>query len=523
MGMYLCYDLAGIQSHIFKIPKLKHIIGGSAQIDKFDRQTVLDLNIDGVKRLYSGGGKGAFYCENEENIAQLKKDLLESAHQLGLDIRFGIAEEFLTASSSADELYPCLPDSLEGVPCAVSGMYPVKSNGEVHELVKKRLFERGTKMFRWYEESLLDGLEIGEAGEVQAEFFHNVEAEDGPEGRRGSYALGGRNRWAVICMDGNDIGSQLREKMEDSNLSQDQLVQWVGAMSSALDNVTRNAVRKAISVVVDLWSKSKDYPEELFENLILPIRPLIVGGDDVVVLCHSSYAFDFVEAVMEAFEKESQKAAEEYKNDSKKDSLWPATSGSLSISAGILFAPVSLPLNHAIDYAESLLANAKHRGREFAKTGQASPASLDWEFVTESMLDSPWARRQRDLEFIENGQNIRLTCRPYLIEKFKELRKLSDDLGEVPKSILSQVQSILSKPLPDRMAAAIRMAKHQPELAQAIWDSELAGEWPIGTNNKSRWFTGDGDVRNTDLLDAIMLKEESQRMLKETVEERANV
>lgn len=39
-NMYLYYDIRGIQSFIFRIPKLKYIIGGSALIDRFDRTTM---------------------------------------------------------------------------------------------------------------------------------------------------------------------------------------------------------------------------------------------------------------------------------------------------------------------------------------------------------------------------------------------------------------------------------------------------------------------------------------------------
>ena len=61
--MYLCYDIRGIQSFIFRIPKLKYIIGGSAVIDRFDRETIKNLMLpQGCERLFTGGGKGTFSC-----------------------------------------------------------------------------------------------------------------------------------------------------------------------------------------------------------------------------------------------------------------------------------------------------------------------------------------------------------------------------------------------------------------------------------------------------------------------------
>ena len=37
---YVCYDLRAIQSYIFRVPKLKYIVGGSALVDRFDRVLV---------------------------------------------------------------------------------------------------------------------------------------------------------------------------------------------------------------------------------------------------------------------------------------------------------------------------------------------------------------------------------------------------------------------------------------------------------------------------------------------------
>jgi len=42
MSIFLCYDLKGIQQYIFQVPRLKCCIGGSRQIDNFDRKEVVE-------------------------------------------------------------------------------------------------------------------------------------------------------------------------------------------------------------------------------------------------------------------------------------------------------------------------------------------------------------------------------------------------------------------------------------------------------------------------------------------------
>src|SRR5690606_24518550 len=102
---------------------------------------------------------------------------------------------------------------------------------------------------------------------------------------------------------------------------------------------------------------------------VLPLRPLILGGDDVVLLCHCEYAFDFVRAVAERFAVESKAAAENHTDGQ----LWPGSGNELSISAGVLFTNSQMPLHAAIPYTEDLLKNAKRVYRQPPNAENAAP------------------------------------------------------------------------------------------------------------------------------------------------------
>src|SRR5574344_135430 len=238
--LYLCYDIRGIQTFIFRIPKLKYIIGGSALIDRFDRETMPGLDVPGCRLLFAGGGKGSFSCDSEKCASELQTRITGEAHCIGLDIRFGKNEDYSAASKNATELFPYIPEDLTGEPCPVSGLYPVM-DGRPHPTVQKRLFSRGEKMFRWFEHRLLNADMLSPLPEEygDAEFFGNVSATNDAgkrdaEGERGSAALGDRNRWAVICMDGNDMGSQMQIKireLKDGTNAQEQMPRWIQTMS----------------------------------------------------------------------------------------------------------------------------------------------------------------------------------------------------------------------------------------------------------------------------------------------------
>ena len=550
-AQYLCYDLKGIQSFIFSIPRLRYIIGGSALLDRFDRERVPGLTLEGARRLFSGGGKGAFLCDDDAATDRVQQILTEAAHEIGAGIAFGRDAEYSEAAHHTTVFFPCLPPGgeLEGSPCRESGLYPVSDDGQEHRLVRMRIFQRGDPVFRHFEARLLEGLELpptlGDA--ERADFFHDVSRDaDDPtldsddDARAGAAALGNRNRWAVICMDGNDMGQQFRKrhkqfrKQHKEAPAADSLIRWLEASSGALDEVTRGACSDAVLQVIKHWCRDVgDGVREATsgDTVCLPIRPLLVGGDDVVVLCHCSYAFDFVREAFRSFGARAHEASEAWREEHGED-LWSATGGQLSISAGILFAPVSLPLATAIPYAESLLASAKHHGRQDKPDGAPAPACVDWESVTSSVIDHPALSRQRQLVFQDDDEDVHevveLTRRPYTLEKLgtagddldtaDTLEALATRLEELPTTILHQVLPAMRAGYWDRRVWLARLAKSQGELVRALSDAG-PGETKGRKGSRWRFETREGEVhRSTDVLDAIDILTERSRMTRDTVE-----
>lgn len=506
---YLCYDLKGIQSFIFAVPRLRYVCGGSALIDRFDRETVPNLKPPGTRLLFAGGGKGAFACADEAAAANLRRALVRAAHRDGLGISFGTNADYSEAAHVTDESYPWLPhpSELDGQPCSESGLYPTKER--IHRLVKRREWQRGEQVGRRFEAELLDGLEDVFDGR-QVEFFHDV-GDDSDEGRRGAKVLGARNRWAVIAMDGNDMGTQHRVANECWSREPAKLATWLERMSGALDECTRGACRDAIRAVGEAWKPDADIPWE--EPVIVPVRPLLVGGDDILVLCHVEHAMRFVQTACDRFAERSRDAAEATRQDDVE--LWPGTGGLLSITAGVLFAPVSLPLAAALPYAELLLASAKSRGRRPPVEAGPSPACIDWESVTEGLLDTPADRRNRELRFrdAETETVVELTRRPYTLQELVELESLVGRYGELPTTIRHQILPSLRAAFSDRQVFLARLGKHHEALVNDLQEGEDPRSRPRG-----RWKSGSSGERTTDVVDALLLLEEAQRMTWQTAQ-----
>jgi len=532
---YLCYDIKGIQRLIFSVPRLKAIVGGSGLIDQFDR-----FASNQAGNIYAGGGKGAFHYPEGKQQADLEPILRTEAHKHGLDIQFGEDASIKTAAESADRLFPYIPDELTAFPCQVSGLLPAAAMNRTNDKILHRM--RLAKIDQFGKDLLVDlGPRLPESfSEYAPVFFRNVKGEsvdddtedekamDQHHANAAASSIGRRNRWAVIAMDGNDIGSQY-SAYSQLNLDEEDFIKWLKEMSSKLKLCTREGFLAAVAKVLNEWVadgadlEKCSYDEAGVRKLVLPLRPLILGGDDVILLCHTKYAFQFVQTMSDEFTRQSEQAAKE----SPVKPLWPASGGKLTISAGVLFTNVHLPLHSAIPYAEKLLKNAKRKFRRDPETDEnkqekmPTTAAIDFEIVTDSLIDNPADRRRRELIFKDEelvGTEIHLTRRPYALSAtkdnaqptFAKLRTLADTVKKLPKSIRAQLFNAMCQPWSARTTFLVSLAKRHPEFYHMLAEdhSNLGSAW-ISSN--------EGKRQETSVIDALLLLEEDKRSLRETV------
>jgi len=531
--MYLCYDIKGIQRFIFSVPKLKCVVGASGLIDQFDRDARQRGEDAGGQWIFSGGGRGAFACPDADTAARLERQLVSAAHAIGVDIRIGIESSLSQAAHHADRLYPFCPETLEGLPCELSGLWPVPS-GRAHPLIRLRYANARKDPLG---QRVLDGLaHSGQLRDLQSAydlaFFKNVNPKEDLEDEPGArdeadaarIALGKRNRWAVVAMDGNDMGRQFQAfqaSQQRLDQNEEQTRDWLAAMSSRLQQCTEQSFFAALASVIKQWARDLREDDRLDEclieplepgarrTLILPFRPLILGGDDVILLSHTTYAMPFVQRMAEEFAARSEEAA----RSSPIQPLWPATGDELSISGGVLYAKVTFPLHLAIRYAESLLASAKGKFRADPKASCPTLAAVDWDTITDSLVDTPAERRNRELRFHDPELNleIQLTRRPYVLKRqagtpdLESLLELTEPLAEIPRSVRANILPGLQQPWSQRVAFVASVAKgHLWLWEQLCEDGAQPGHaWQSSATNA---------VQATGLPDALLLLDEEHRL-----------
>lgn len=133
---------------------------------------------------------------------------------------------------------------------------------------------------------------------------------------------------AVIHADGNSLGKRLMDLNKDGDYDRN----W-REFSIRLNESTVTAAQRSYR---DVCSKTNQF------------RPIILGGDDLTVICSAELALPFTEKYLQYFEEETGKHA---------------VLGPLTACAGIAFIKKNYPFYYGLELAEMLCAETKKRAK----------------------------------------------------------------------------------------------------------------------------------------------------------------
>jgi hypothetical protein len=150
--------------------------------------------------------------------------------------------------------------------------------------------------------------------------------------------------------------------------------------SKNLDKATIQAARDAFDSVV-----KKDYENTISEDsktkLRLPIRPVVIGGDDLTVIIKGNLAIDFTNKFLNSFK---QRTAEYFKGLITDYDLHKFENG-LTACAGIAYVKPSYPFHYAVELAEELCSYSKTKAKKI--NGENVPSCLTFHKVQSSFVD----------------------------------------------------------------------------------------------------------------------------------------
>ncbi len=224
----------------------------------------------------------------------------------------------------------------------------------------------------------------------------------------------------LIHADGNGLGETLlsiRKQFTDGA----EYAVMLRLFSDSLEKSTREAAQKATAKLIAKYGK---------ESGILPMRPLVLGGDDLTVLVRADYAMDFTEDYCKAFE-ETTEGNFKY--------LYEASGGKipakLTACAGIAYIKNNQPFMDAFELAESLCSASKKVSKDVKKKESRNyiPATVTSLVVTNSFIESYEAYKKKELSIKKGNKEYIATLGAYAFDEneksistLKSLRNLCE-------------------------------------------------------------------------------------------------
>lgn len=278
----------------------------------------------------------------------------------------------------------------------------------------------------------------------------------------------GNNDWiAIIHADGNGLG-QVVQKIGTE-------IQKFKAFSQDLDSATKRAAKGAFeSLKIDI-------------NSIIPIRPIVLSGDDHTLICRADLAIPYVNKFIELFEKYTEEMLAD-----KLDGVFADGAKKLSACAGIAFIKSSYPFYYGYQLAEELCGNAKKdTKKKFGfNEGKLPPSCIMFHKVQDSFVTNYDDIVKRELT---PHEDYSLKFGPYYINKVAADRWTVADLiqhsfalnSETMTGVKSALRRWLSAIAVDPEHAAQRMSRlksvsKQDDYLKAVYDDwKEARRFPI--------------------------------------------
>ena len=311
-------------------------------------------------------------------------------------------------------------------------------------------------------------------------------------------------RWvAVVHADGNGLGEiflNFLQRLEAINIKENspytEYLDKYRQFSLALEKCTIAATNTAIA---DTWPDIDNKDK-------LPIIPLILGGDDLTVVCEGSRAVQFTEHFLRAFEAETGKNKNitailpENQTDQKKPRL--------TACAGVAIVKPHFPFHRAYELAEALISSAK-------KLGKKDPENFCSALHYHVHFDSSGADWERISGQLDVPGNAHLSMQPWAVSckdaGFRNIESLwkgiaalkaPDDEGR-PRLPRSQQHALREALFAGKAIANARLKRIKHRYPDVKWDAILPSKNNLFIEEDGQFITPLLDMMDlADVMDA---------------------
>lgn len=462
MPVLTAIDVLGVQRFIFSSNRLRDMVAGSYLVHRSTtREGALEDLVPREKILLAGGGNALVEFDSAEKArefaARYTRRLYDNAYGLEAAIAHrsfehgGLAQALLNIqielARNKSERVPAAP--LLGLSvtasCRETGLPATGFDPKEPTIPLSRQMSKdgrgGSQTFGQKEPPVPLSRDVlnrrgvkEEANAHWSKYLINMDGFDFPMemdhlGRAG----GDISQIGVVHVDGNGVGkkiaSWLSRKIEDQ-ADDDTVRREYQEWSLAIDKLGEKTFKAVIDRVVNCITDDnrplgiKGKPEKLGFNLnkvkvkenekekwMLPLRPILLGGDDLTFVCDGRIALDLAETALGVFKNSDI-----------------AHLGKITACAGVAITRVHAPFARAYKLAEKLCRSAK----VMLKENGIDDCALDWHIGLSRPEETVTSIRERQYQRNTN----QLTCRPYRLssENDDELnwRWLSETLLDDP-------------------------------------------------------------------------------------------
>lgn len=403
-------SVQGIQGFIFQTNKLKEVVGASEIVEQIcseDFFTVADVTKGDQNLILAAAGNIKFIFEEKdksklENLVRIfPKYVMQKAP--GITISQAIVP--ILGSNASDaiselEVKLKIQRNIVSMPLETGFMCLERSRrtgGVGINYKDNEVIDEATSAKINNNESIKLFQKISALEEVKAkDLAYDIE----------EITASGNNKWiAVVHADGNGLGNILQNigaKLSDENK--------FNTFSKVIEDSTLAALQSAFFAIIK--------KEEKFR---FPIRPILVGGDDVTFIIRADLALDFTSKFLAEFEKITQDKFKQFDSVELKTHL----AEGLTACAGIAYVKESYPLHYALDLAEQLTKDAKKmvKADGMPKKGNLPMSSLAFFKVQDSFVESLKEMKERSKK---SSLGINYDYGPYLINENVTFANLVD-------------------------------------------------------------------------------------------------
>ncbi len=249
--------------------------------------------------------------------------------------------------------------------------------------------------------------------------------------------IAGDGYLAVVHADGNAVGSAAGSNEAER-----------GAFFHRNRMLLRRALQFAINQVCEGTETA-------------PVLPLMLGGDDLLVVCRADLALPFVVSLCGELERLQLNSGNTFQ---------------LTLGCGVVFSKPTVPFNRLHEVAENLAGSAKRLFRGFEEHDRRSVA--DWAVYTTAWLDDTAELRRRDWVRGSGGDMRVLSSRPLRVVgdglvSLEGLLQAAESLDSAPRSQLRYLVDQLARGKALSELAFAELTKPAADILRRAGVSEL--------------------------------------------------